>query len=372
MNTLLAGLKRGWQAWCPQPQVGQREAFLLRAMLAFTLIHFLPAAMPQATQPVPVGLAHWFDLTWMADAEKYAAFRAAFMFCALWFTTGVWLPLSLPLLTLLHVLPYTLYNSQGHPHHGYQIMSLTLLGMSIAALVLWARGHSGVQRRSAIQSFVVLVVIAAGLRGWRAWEGSGLSAKIIKMLPVSDALIGYVVALLGLIVFVALALVMQDVMSRAKVKAAPAALLNAWLLLSAQTMMAGAYFISVITKLLRSDGAWWINSHYVALDFVKTLRQSYFSGLDPQFQREPAGVVWLMEHPHLARVFFDSGVLLEASFLLAIGSRRLALVLGVSGVCMHLSIEKLMTLSFTTHEAMLLLCFVNVPLLIAKMWPESR
>jgi hypothetical protein len=43
---------------------------------------------------------------------------------------GLMLPLTLPLLALGHVLVFTLYNSQGYAHHGFQIVSLTLVAQA--------------------------------------------------------------------------------------------------------------------------------------------------------------------------------------------------------------------------------------------------
>jgi hypothetical protein len=108
----------------------------------------------------------------------------------------------------------------------------------------------------------------------------------------------------------------------------------------------------------------------VALDFVKTLRQSYYSGLDPAFAHEPDGVVYLMQHPNLARMFFDGGVLLEVALIFAVGTRRLALVFGIAAIAMHESISAMMTLNFPTHEAMCALFYVNVPFLLTMLWQK--
>jgi hypothetical protein len=289
--------QRALAALFPIPSVSPLEAVLTRALLAYALWYFFPLHMEQTTQPLPVGLAHWFDLTWLSAPATFGTYRLGFSAVLLWYVSGVALPLSLPVLTLLHVLPYTLFNSQGHPHHGYQIMSLTLLGMSVTAVV-----H--------------------GVKNLAVWLR-------------------------------------------------PSAVMDAWLLLSAQLMIGGAYLISVCSKMILSGGMWLFNSHYVALDFVKTARQNYYSTLEPALQFDPPGVVWLLNHATIARLFFGGGVLLEAVLWIAIGTRRLSLLLGVAVILMHRSIEALMGLNFDTHIAMVAVFFLHAPYWLTRLLHKS-
>jgi hypothetical protein len=116
--------KRAWSALFPVPAVGNAEAVLLRVLLGCALWNFMLPGMDQVTQPAPVGLAHFFDLTWLARDGNYAAYKQVFLLLTFWFATGVGLSLALPLLAILHLLPYTLLNSQAHPHHDRQSLSL--------------------------------------------------------------------------------------------------------------------------------------------------------------------------------------------------------------------------------------------------------
>ncbi len=290
--------QRALDALFPLPSVSTLEAVLTRLSLAYALWYFFPLQMEQTTQPSPVGLAHWFDLTWLGDPATFQAYRTGFLVALLWYASGVALPFALPVVTVLHVLPYTLFNSQAHPHHGYQIMSLTLLGMSVAVVVQAIKKQAGWLR--------------------------------------------------------------------------PSAVLNAWLLLAAQLMVGGAYLISVFSKMILSGGMWFFNSHYVALDFVKTARQNYYSTLEPALQFDPPGVVWLLNHANLARLFFGGGVLLEAVLWIAIGTRRLSLLMGVSVIVMHQSIQALMGLNFHTHEAMVAVFFINVPYWFSRLVEKPK
>jgi hypothetical protein len=354
----------------PIPDVSRLEALLLRMLLAFALFHFLPASLNQTTQPHPVGLAHWFDLTWLSEPSRYEFYRSLFIALLFAYVSGLWLSILLPLLTLLHVLPYTLINSQGHAHHGYQILSLTLLGLSIAAICNRQRRAAVPPARGGALStwFLPLAGILAASRLFRLWLESAWQADLaqaVSSLEPVNAL--RLMTLANLLVFIAMGLMLRHFLSRdpAYGSREPTARSNAWQLLAGQIMIAGCYLVSVCTKMIKSDGEWILNSHYVALDFVKTTRQSFYSNLDPALQFDPPGVKLLMENEWLARGFFSGGLFLEALLFLAIGSRRLALVFGVMLILMHRAIMELMTLTFHTNEVAAALFFINVPFLIA-------
>ena len=369
----------------PIPKVSQTEAWLLRVLFAFALIHFLPPTITQTTQPVPVGLAHFFDLTWMANAESYAAFRALFYIVAFAYASGRWLVVSLPLLTILHVLPYTLINSQAHPHHGYQVLSLTLLALSVAVVCTSIRARLRGETSSAIATpksnpivevwvLPIVAIFAAG-RLFRIWLASGLHESIASWCtthfdPVNALRL---VTVASLVVFILLAVILRRFTEpRGNGEGMPGPETNAWQLMAGQLAIAGAYVTSVCSKLLKSGGDWFINSHNVALDFVKTTRQSYYSGLDPALKFDPPGVAFLLNHEWFARAFFSSGVIMEVVILFAIGTRRFAFLIGILMIFMHRAIMTLMTLTFHTNEAALALFYVNVPFLVAWLMERNK
>ncbi|MBL9117347.1 MAG: hypothetical protein JNJ83_20230 [Verrucomicrobiaceae bacterium] len=345
----------------PWPVVSSLEAWLLRVLFAYALIHFLPPVMVQTTQPSPVGLAHWFDFTWMASPDSYATFKQLFMVFAFAYACGYCLPVTLPVLTVLHAMPYTLMNSQGHPHHGYQILTLSLLAMAIAAIATSTR-----RKPSAADALAIVGVFAAA-RMFTWWLQSSmmssLAAWMAAHLDGTNAM--RVMTLAGLVSFTLLAIMLKQFMSRGRsLIAEPDEKTNGWQLLAGQTAIAAAYLTSVVSKLWNSDGKWFANSHNVAIDFVKTTRQSYYSKLDPALQFDPPGVRMLLENEWLARAFFSSGVVLETVLLIAIGTRKLAFVFGVMLLAMHRTIMELMTLTFHTNESAVALFYINVPFLI--------
>lgn len=280
-----------WQRAFPLPKVGQLEAFLARAMLAYAVFYFFPIFTPPTVQPVPVGLAHWFDLTWLGHTSNLQLYRQIFIGVLIVYVSGVGLPMVLPVLAVMHILPFTLINSQGFTNHSHHILSVVLLAQALVA-VCFPRG---------------------------AW--------------------------------------LQ-----------PLTVMNGWLLAASQAGIATAYFISVCSKLWASGGMWLFHSHYIALDLVKTMRQNYYSALDPRYATDPPSVVWMLENPMLTAVIFDMGFFIEALILTSVGTRRLAFVFGVATIMMHRGINALMGLEFYQNESMLLAYFVNVPFLIAMLW----
>lgn len=357
----------------PTPNVSPLEAFLLRVLLAFALIHFLPPGLNQTTQPNPVGLAHWFDLTWLSHPEWYAWYRGMFFVAAFAYVSGLWLPVVLPVLTLLQILPYTLINSQGHPHHGYQILSLTLLGLSISAICTSKRDPKAVAGNFVTRWFIPVVGIFAAARLFRWWLSSPLHESVARAVADWDPVNALrMVTMASLLVFLVLGFLLKHFLARDPACASrqPSDQTNAWQLMAGQLMISAAYLTSVCSKLAKSGGEWFMNSHYVALDFVKTTRQSYYTSLDPALQFDPPGVKLLLENEWLARAFFSGGVILEVVLLFAIGTRKFAFVLGVLTILMHRSIMALMTLTFHTHETAVALFFVNIPFLLA--WLVQR
>ena len=140
MKNLLA---RSWDALFPLPSVSVPEAFFLRVLLAAALFWFFPTSVSWQTQPAPVGLAHWMDLTWLSQPGVFPVYRAVFLGLLLLYAAAFVLPITLTLVTFLHILPPTLHNSQGFTFLGNQIMSLTLLAETFAVWYLAARGRVG-------------------------------------------------------------------------------------------------------------------------------------------------------------------------------------------------------------------------------------
>ena len=150
---------RFWNGLFPVPSVSVIEAFFLRALLAGVLFWFFPPALQIQSQPEPVGLAHWFDLTWLSGAGVFPIYRAVFFGLLVLYVAGFALPVTLPLMTLVHILPATLHNSQGFTFHGNQIMSLTLVGLSVMTLYFAVTQRAGVSPHTSMRRLLVPLVV---------------------------------------------------------------------------------------------------------------------------------------------------------------------------------------------------------------------
>ena len=368
-------LVRCWNGLFPIPPVSAPEAFLLRALFAAALFWFFPISIQIHSQPEPVGLAHWFDLTWLSDAGVFPVYRAVFFGLLVLYAAGFFLPVTLPLMTLVHILPATLHNSQGFTFHGNQILSLTLLGLS--GMTLWfsftdrseTRTGSGLVRRLMPPAIAFIEAMLI----WKTEQRFTLVALCSHLSPGADAfVVGWGNAFLFVAAFLALAAVPSAFARAWTDEGAPSPVVRSWTLVMAQFVIASAYLISVFSKMIRSDGQWLVNSYYVALDFVKTLRQNYYSGLDPRYAVDPPSyIVMMMQHPVITAVFFDIGVALEAFMIFAIGYRKWTFAFGVSLIFMHVTIAKIMNLFFPTHVAMLAIFWV-APLFLARLGKREQ
>ncbi|WP_038167777.1 hypothetical protein [Verrucomicrobium sp. BvORR106] len=294
-----------FSGWKTLPKISALEGFLSRFLFSIFLLYTLRLSIDYTQEPHPVGLLkllHGINdgklwLTWLADPSTWNVYRAIFAGLLVIYVAGVALPLVLPVLALMHVLPFTLYNSQGFTHHGYQIVSCTLIIQAIAVLYYNFR-----------EKFTL---------------------------------------------------------------APPDEKLRAWMFVQAQVILTGMYFISVFTKLDNSGGMWLWNSNNVAMDMLKTARQSFLNNFDPAFAGNPPEAIWMLEHPWLSRLFFGSGLFLEFLCIFAIGNRVLGFLLGISLLVMHRSIDWLMGgVAFINNEFLAFIFLVNLPFLLS--WPADR
>lgn len=152
---------------------------------------------------------------------------------------------------------------------------------------------------------------------------------------------------------------------------APDARLRAWMFVQSQVIITGMYFISVFSKMHNSHGDWLWNCNNVALDMVKTQRQTFLNHLDQAYSQVPDAAFWMLDHPWQARLFFGSGLLLEIFCILALGHRWIAPIVGISLILMHRSIDLLMGgVAFLYNEMLCLIFLVSVPFFAA--WVLER
>ena len=296
-----------FSGWTQVPRVGASEGFFMRLLFALALICSLldPKFFNFTTEPHPVGLLRVLHslfgertyLVWLSEPGCQVAYIWSFIGIMTLYVAGVGLPIVLPVASLLHVLPVTLYNSQGYTYHGHAMISLVLLAQACTVLF-----YTGTQR--------------------------------VSFLPPDEKL-------------------------------------RSWLFVQSVVIVTGAYFVSVIAKLEMSHGMWFWNCNNVALDMVKTLRQSYYNALDPQFSEIPPTAYWMLERPWTARIFFSTGVVAEVMCLTAIGNRKLGVFWAVMLLSMHRFIYPLMGgVAFPFNEMMDFIFLLGLPYGLAWIYEK--
>ncbi len=121
---------------------------LFAAIVFASLEHMLPALFggPSGTpgivqmseMPNPTGIGHVFPWLTVLSNETVAWWAHLVLALGLvLYVAGLILPISLGLVTAIHIAVFTLNNSQGATHHGYQIISITLLAQCVVVWLPW-------------------------------------------------------------------------------------------------------------------------------------------------------------------------------------------------------------------------------------------
>jgi hypothetical protein len=89
--------------------------------------------------PTPVGLAHFCPSLITKLTDHHVASAAAYLLfvCLVLYVFGIALPITLGIAALIHTCVFTLNNSQGATHHGYQIITIALIAQWIATMLPW-------------------------------------------------------------------------------------------------------------------------------------------------------------------------------------------------------------------------------------------
>ena len=138
-----------------------RTGFAILLLVRFPTLASLPA--PGAELRFPNGLAKWIDMSWALDPVSYSIITVLLTVGAALYITGFAFPLSATVLLFCYLIVGTLQNSLGSISHYYQVMTLMLLGQSLAAW-LWtasARNRLEPWTRSpaALHSFTTRVTL---------------------------------------------------------------------------------------------------------------------------------------------------------------------------------------------------------------------
>jgi len=128
------------------------EATGIRVLLAYVIYRNTRVAMPSflkglpvwlwpegelgyLSQPKPNGIAHLFDLTFLANSDLQLAIWLILVICLIGYISGRWLVIFLPIITALFTGGWTLTNSQGFIGHYSHLLGLVLWAQTAVILV---------------------------------------------------------------------------------------------------------------------------------------------------------------------------------------------------------------------------------------------
>jgi hypothetical protein len=295
------------RGWFQRPVVGEIESFLLRAFFATIVAYTLREPVKYTTEPHPVGilrLLHAID-----DHHTWLTWLAEKDAAGNFATFDTWRAII------------------------YVLLGCYIFGLGLP-LVLPALG----------------IMHTLPFTLYDSWGYTHHGNQIVSLLLLTQA---------GTVIYDAFA-------ERRLSFGPPAAALRGRLLWMSVTLIAGTYFVSVITKLHESGGLWMWNANYFALDMIKTERQNWLNHLDAAHADIPSNAMWMIRHPWVGRAVFGSGILLEAATIFAIGNRLSAFLLGLSLIVMHRCIDALMGgVAFTYNEYLDFTFLVGIPFGIA-------
>ena len=310
MNSLrscLGSFFRG--SFRPDPCAGW-EVLIMRVLFACVVWQTFPENFPYAEQKFPNGIARMFDLTWLWSGHSYQI---------------GWLGISEPCTAMQLVracvgICLVIYAT------GY-LLPLVLPVLTVASILVRtyynSQGsiHHGCQMVTLILLFQTIVVLwFAGRRLWGWHRG--------KPLVFEQG---------------------QTVWS--------------YLVYHSIGAIAGCYVIAGLTKIVRTGGAWFWNSPYMALEVMKTEKQQYYSTLDTsRVGTQGVYAEWLLDYPNLARIILGGGVVLELLAIFMLWNRKLAITIGLSMILFHRIVDMVMDLHFRFNEYVVWIFCVNVPI----------
>ncbi|MFT5467711.1 MAG: hypothetical protein ACI8UO_002818 [Verrucomicrobiales bacterium] len=301
------------------------EFFFLRLFLAIALAEELSLTTDEfpfvsvdnkgrdeTTQTHETGLAHLFDLTWLSNPAYFVPVQWILLIGLGIYVSGFLLPLVLPVLTTLHILIFTLDNSEGNTNHTHQMGSLILLGQTVILLWPWARK---------------LTLLWPWARTKLKLDPNSAPTKSI----VRDYAVFY-----------------------------------------SLVALTGAYVIAGISKVIDSTGLWIWNSPYIGMGMNKTNHQNFYNHLNPAHMDTNFVQVseFMFGHPWITRAVLGGGLFLELFAFLALRNRLWALGLGLGIWSMHEMINLFMGLNFEQNKFFVLIFMINAPFWIGAgmMW----
>lgn len=141
-----------------------------------------------------------------------------------------------------------------------------------------------------------------------------------------------------------------------------------------QLMIIASYMIPGVIKQFKSGGEWFLNSHYIGVQVVKTHRQNYYNDLDETWAREevPPMADFMLNRKNLSRILLGAGVGLQLLAFLALYNRLTMTFFGLTFVVFHYLNDVMFGLFFYHVEKMDWIFLVNLPFWIWFAWTKTR
>jgi hypothetical protein len=127
-----------------------------------------------------------------------------------------------------------------------------------------------------------------------------------------------------------------------------------------QQTVAAVYLVAGVTKLIVTHGTWIFRARFIGVQIFKTAYQAYYDRLDPSGLEAQLSIAqFAAVHGAIVALIAGTGLLLELLAPLMLLGRRWALALGCSFLIFHISIDRVMHLSFVFHQLLVLIYMVN-------------
>lgn len=291
---------------------GSVEAAIMRVLLVALVWWSLPPAkdiVDLIAQKRPTGLAVLFDLTWIAKPGAFIGCKIVLGIAAALYFAKRFMLLATGAIALVHILIFTLDNSQGATNHAYQLLSLVLLTQFLTYL----SPHL--------------------FRAIERWKKVKLPRLFPADIRLDDLAIYY----------------SQQAIAAAYLTTGLTKLIRSkglWIWQSP----------NVSVELIKTN----------AQNFYNRLET------DATYEQRHQVAQWMIDNPMITRALMGGGLFIELFAFLALRGRRWALVVGLAIIALHWGINISMGLFFKYHIALVIIFYLNLPYWIGRLIPAGE
>jgi hypothetical protein len=175
--------------------MGPVEMILIRAGFAYALWTSFFFGIAQAAQTMPVGLAHFMDLSFLQHTPTFEALRWGFAIALGLWVMGVCTPLATGYMLFLMSAVGSLRNSYGNIHHGTQVVGMTVLGYFCGYVWHWLKTDTA---RSRLKRFLFADSAAHQTATWWALQAVAATYVVAGASKVIISGFGWITGLVNL------------------------------------------------------------------------------------------------------------------------------------------------------------------------------